>query len=106
MNDEQEDERWTPEEWEEIKAHRSRYAEIKRRERLGGAVENVMSVYQYLHHLADEGSDEARKYDRLFNFYMDVEKSLWKMTREEQDEILEEYPRLVAALKEEHGIEW
>lgn len=104
MNDEQKDERWAPEADEDAKAHRSRYAEIKRRERLDGAVKNVLLTYQLLAHRAGEGTEAQKEFDRKWKEYAQVKKKVASLSRKEQDLILEEYPRLVARLEEEHGL--
>ncbi|NKY99950.1 hypothetical protein [Nocardiopsis alborubida] len=103
MNDEQHEGR-TPKAGESTTAHRSRYAEIKRRERLEGAAKSVWLTYQLLRHRAERGSTEYEEFDQKRRHYVEVEKRVGSLTREEQDRILEEYPQLVARLEEEHGL--
>jgi hypothetical protein len=45
-----------------------------------------------------------QEFDQRRRYYVQVGKRLGPLTREEQDRILEEYPRLVARLEEEHGL--
>lgn len=104
MNDEQKDERWVPDVGENAKAHRSRYAEVKRREQLRGWVGRVQRLYSRLSQMAEEGSPEQEHFERQWDYYLQVGKSLGSLTREEQDRVLEEYPRLVAQLEAEHGL--
>jgi hypothetical protein len=101
---EQPDEQWTPEEREEIREQRARFAEIQRRESVESAVKNVWLTYRLLRHRAEKGTPEYQEFDQRRRYYVQVGKRLGSLTREEQDRILEEYPRLVARLEEEHRL--
>jgi hypothetical protein len=104
VSDDQRNEQWTPEEWEEIREQRARFAEIQRRESLESVVKNVWLTYQLLRHRAEKGTPEYQEFDQQRRYYVQVGKRLGSLTREEQDRILEEYPRLVARLEKEHGL--
>ena len=92
------------EEQERDRKQREHIAKIKRNEALRERVRAVMLVYQALADRSESGSPEAAEFDRQWAKYMKVKKRLGSLTKKEEDEILEEYPRLVARLKDEHGL--
>ena len=92
------------EEQERDRKQRDYIAKIKRRERLNGCVESVWLKYQLLAHLAEEGSTEQQEFERLRRHYVEVQKRIGSLSQEEQDQILEEYPKLAARLTTEHNL--
>ncbi|MET9708637.1 hypothetical protein ACFYOC_19575 [Nocardiopsis alba] len=83
--------------WENI-------SRIDREEELEWCVKNVWLTYQLLAARAEDGSAERREFDRLQDHYMAIERNLMDLSREEEDRILEEYPKLVERLERENGL--
>lgn len=79
-------------------------ADIKRMEELEDRVKSVWHTYKLLAHLAEDGSPEEEEFERLERYYSDMKRDVFGFDREEQDRILEEYPKLVSRLNQEHDL--
>ncbi|GAA1456197.1 hypothetical protein NE857_06760 [Nocardiopsis exhalans] len=83
---------------------RAHIASIEKREQLDGCIESVWLKYQLLAHLAKPGSAEQQDFERLRSKYVEVQKRIGSLSPEEQDQILEEYPKLAARLQREYNL--
>ena len=79
-------------------------ARVQRRDRLDGCVADVRRIYQALRHRAERGSAQWQEFDRLWRYHGEVEKTVSQLSTAEQDQILQDYPRLAAQLRAQHGM--
>ncbi|WP_041561859.1 hypothetical protein [Nocardiopsis alba] len=89
---------------ERTRKYRENLARMRREEKLERCARSVWLTYQLLAARAEDGSDERREFDRLQDHYMAIERNLMDLSREEEDRILEEYPKLVERLEREYGL--
>ncbi|MEU3016609.1 MULTISPECIES: hypothetical protein [unclassified Nocardiopsis] len=94
----------TPRQRDRDRKYREHVARVQRRDRLDSCVTEVRLIYQGLRHRAQRGSLEWGEFDRLWRYHGEVEKTVSRFTAAEQDQILEEYPRLAARLRAEYRL--
>jgi hypothetical protein len=104
MDVEPEDDGRTAKQRDRDRKYWAHVARVQRRDRLDGCVTSVRLIYQSLRHRSERGSQAWSEFDRLWRHHSEVEKTVSLMSTAEQDHILEEYPKLAAHLKAEHGI--
>lgn len=104
MDVEPEDDGRTARQRDRDRKYREHVARVQRRERLDGCVTSVRLIYQSLRHRAERESEEWSEFDRLWRHHSEVEKTVSLLSQAEQDQILEEYPKLAAQLRAEYGL--
>jgi hypothetical protein len=104
MDVEPEDDGRTSRQRDRDRKYRAHVARLQRRERLDGCVTNVRLIYQSLRHRSPRGSQEWSEFDRLWRYHSEVEKTVSQLSTAEQDQILEQYPKLAAQLRAEYGL--
>lgn len=104
MDVEPEDDGRTPRQRDRDRKYWAHVARVQRRERLDGCVTGVRLIYQSLRHRAERGSEQWQEFDRLWRYHSEVEKTVSLLSPAEQDQILEEYPKLAAQIRAEYGL--
>ncbi|MET9798114.1 hypothetical protein [Nocardiopsis alba] len=92
-----EDEERTRKYWENI-------ARIEREEKLDRGIESVWHAYKYLAHVSDRESLEGKEFMRLRDYYRDLRWRKYSLSREEEDRLIEECPKIVERLEREYGL--
>ncbi|MEU2943440.1 hypothetical protein [Nocardiopsis alba] len=92
-----EDEERSRKYWENI-------ARIEREEKLERRIESVWHAYKYLAHVSDRESSEGKEFARLRDYYRDLRWRKYSLSREEEDRLIEECPKIVERLEREHGL--
>lgn len=104
MDVEPEDDGRTARQRDRERKYQAHVARVQRRERLDGCVTSVRLIYQSLRHRAERGSEAWSEFDRLWRHHSEVEKTVSQLSTAEQDQILEEYPKLAARIRAEYGM--
>ena len=84
--------------------YQAHVARVQRRDRLDGCVTTMRLIYQSLRHRAERDSEAWIEFDRLWRYHSEVEKTVSQLSPEQQDQILEEYPKLAARIRAEYGM--